>query len=606
MRTAVESGRPKHGLKARDRRQTRFPLLVMQLEARQLLTTPTLLSISASAPNLAAGAMEVFTATAATNPPDGNNVPTGGTVTFSNGSTTLGTASLVNGLASFSLPLGPGNYSVTATYSGTATFASSSTSSSAGFISAVAGTGTFGSTDLSSGNVQATAAELSNPFGVAVGPTGTIYIADTFNDVIDAVNPSTGVITVIAGTLGVNGPASAGLLFDPRGIALDGNLLFIADRDNNAVEELNLTSGALTTVAGNGTFGDAGDGGLATAAELASPSGVAVDSSGQHLFIADTFNDAVREVNLASGIITTVAGTLGTSGFSGDGGPATAATLFDPTDVVVDGSGNIYIADSDNEVVRKVNASTGIITTFAGTPQTTGYSNDGAVATSALLSTPWGLALNSTGTTLFIADRDNNAIREVNLATDIITTFAGNGAFGAFGSPGNGGPATSASLSSPRAIAVDTAGNVYIADALGSEVRMVAFGSPAASVTVGPFAAIQPGRTATFAPNVPTGTGAIAQATNVDLSIAATVNVAAIKKKANFSLSTAPGINGRVKKIAVRRVAYDSATHFLSIFPATKLVIGNPLRTYRLIIRGQAFGTLTIIFNKWHILSETV
>ena len=499
------------GLRAKDRRRTRFPLLVMQLEERQVLTTPTLLSISASASNLVAGASEVFTATVVTNPPNGTNLPTGGTVTFSNGGATLGTASLNNGLASFSTTLGPGTYSVTASYSGTATFAGSSTTSSAGFIFNQAGNGTFGSTDLSSGTVQATAAELSNPYGVAVGPTGTIYIADTFNDVIDAVNPSTGVITVIAGTLGVNGPASSGLLYDPRGIALDGTLLFIADRDNNAVEELNLTTGALTTIAGTGTFGDAGDGGPAIAAELASPSAVAVDSTGQNVFIADTFNNAIREVNLASGMITTVAGTLGTAGFSGNGGPATSATLFDPSGVVVDRSGNIYIADSDNEVVREVNASTGIISTFAGTAQTAGFTGDGGLATSATLSAPSGLAFNSTGTTLFIADRDNNAIRQVNLATGIITTLAGNGTFG---STGDGGPAIAATLSSPRSIAVDTSGNVYIADALGNQVRMVAFGSSSASVTVGSFATVQPGRTATFAPDVPTGTGGVAQAIN--------------------------------------------------------------------------------------------
>ena len=162
--SAVDSGRPKRGLGAKDRRQTRFPLLVMQLEERQVLTTPTVLSISASASNLVAGSIEVFTATAVTNPPDGNNVPTGGTVTFSNGAATLGTASLINGVASFSTMLQPGTYSVTATYSGTGTFASSSTASSAGFIYNQAGNGTFGSTDLSSGTVQATAAELSSPY----------------------------------------------------------------------------------------------------------------------------------------------------------------------------------------------------------------------------------------------------------------------------------------------------------------------------------------------------------------------------------------------------------------------------------------------------------
>ncbi len=598
---AVESGRHKRGLRVKDRRKMRFPLFVMQLEERQVLTTPTLLSISASASNLVAGASEVFTATAVTNPPNGNNLPTGGTVTFSNGAATLGTAPLINGLASFSTTLGPGTYSVTASYSGTATFASSSTTSSAGFIFNQAGNGTFGSTDLSSGTIQATAAELSNPYGVAVGPTGTIYIADTFNDVIDAVNPSTGVITVIAGTLGVNGPASSGLLYDPRGIALDGNLIFIADRDNNAVEELNLTTGSLTTIAGNGTFGDAGDGGPAIDAELASPSAVAVDSTGQNVYIADTFNNAIREVNLASGIITTVAGTLGTAGFSGNGGPATSATLFDPSGLVVDRSGNIYIADSDNDVVREVNASTGIISTIAGTALTAGFTGDGGLATSATLSAPWGLALNSTGTTLFIADRDNNAIREVNLATGIISTLAGSGTFG---STGDGGPALAATLSSPRSVAVDTSGNVYIADALGNQVRMVAFGSSSASVTVGQFATIQPGRTAMFAPDVPTGTGGVAQAIN--LSLAASVNVSAIQKKANFSLSTAPGANGKVKKIAIRKVIFTASGLKLSVFPGSKLVIGNPLRTYRLIIRGQSFGTLTIIFNKWKILSETV
>ncbi len=596
----VKSGRPTRGLWAKDRRQTRFPLVLLQLEDRQLLTTPTLLSISASATNLTAGAMEVFTATAVTNPPNGTNLPTGGTVTFSNGATTLGSASLINGLASFSTTLGPGTFSVTASYSGTSTFASSSTTSSAGFIFNQAGNGNFGSTDLSSGTIQATAAELSNPYGVAIGPTGTIYIADTFNDVIDAVNPTTGAITKIAGTLGVNGPASSGLLYDPRGIALDGNLLFIADRDNNAVEELNLTTGSLTSIAGNGTFGDAGDGGPATAAELASPSAVAVDPTGQNVYIADTFNNAIREVNLASGIITTVAGTLGTSGFSGNGGPATAATLFDPSGLVVDGSGNIYIADSDNDVVREVKASTGIISTFAGTAQTPGFTGDGGLATSAELAAPWGLALNSTGTTLFIADRDNNAIRQVNLATGIITTLAGNGTFG---STGDGGPATAATLSSPRSIAVDTSGNVYIADALGNQVRMVAFGSASVSVTVGQFATIQSGRTATFSPTVPTGTGGVAQAIN--LSVPASVNAAAIQNKANFSLSTAPGVNGKVKKIAIRKVVFNASRLSLSVFPGSKLVIGNPLRTYRLIIRGQSFGTLTITFNKFKILSET-
>ena len=155
-------------------------------------------------------------------------------------------------------------------------------------------------------------------------------------------------------------------------------------------------------------------------------------------------------------------------------------------------------------------------------------------------------------------------------------------------------------LSSPRAIAVDASGNVYIADALGNEVRMVAVGSPSASVTVKPFAIKQIGRISLFAPGVPTGTGTTAQAIN--LSLAETVNIAAIKNKANYSLSTAPGVNGRVKKIAIRRVVFTASDRSVSIFPASKLQIG---KTYRLIIRGQSSSTLTIIFNKSKILSET-
>ena len=312
--------------------------------------------------------------------------------------------------------------------------------------------------------------------------------------------------------------------------------------------------------------------GQPSTAELHLPSAVAVDPTGQNVYIADTFNDAIREVNLASGIITTVAGTLGTSGFSGDGGPATSATLFDPTGVVVDGSGNIYIADSDNEVVREVKASTGIISTVAGTPQTPGFTGDGGLATSAKLYTPWGLALNSTGTTLYIADRDNNAIREVNLATGIITTFAGTGPFG---TTGNGGPATAALISSPRAIAVDASGNVYIADTLGNEVRMVAFGSPSASVTVRPFATRQPGGVSVFTPFVPTGTGTHAQAIN--LTLAETVNVAAIENKANYLTLDGVWRNGRVKKIAIRRVTFKASNRTVSIFPGSKLLIGTPL-----------------------------
>ena len=599
--TAFKSRRSGHSPRAKEHRDKRLPLNVTPLEERQLLTVPTLISVASSASNLTFGQAEVLTATVVTNPAS-SNVPTGGTVTFSNGATTLGIESVVNGSALLMTVLPAGAYSVTATYSGTDTFAGSSSTTSAGFIFNEVGTGTFGNTVTVAGQ-PATAAELGNPFGVAVGPTGTIYIADTFNNEIDYVNPNTGVISVLAGngTAGyVDGPALSAEFQDPRGLALDAplNLLFIADRDNNVIRELNLATGMVSTIAGTGTFGDGGTGIPATAAALGSPTAVAVDSSGLDVYIADTFNNVVREVNLTTGIITTVAGT-GTAGFSGDNGPATSAELFDPTGLAVSPAGTLYISDSDNEVVRAVNAGTQVITTIAGTPQTSGYTGDGGLATSATLFTPWGLALNSAGTTLYIADRDNNAIREVNLTTGIITTLAGTGAFG---STGDNGPATAATLSSPRSVALDPAGNLLIADTLGNQIRLVGGGSGTANVTVVPFVSVPAGNPSVFWGTVPTGVGRrTAQA--IVLSLPDFTNPAAANLVSNFSLTSLPNAHGRVTNFGVRRVSYNASTHVVTLFTRSRL---GPKGTYRLVIRGQSVGPVTVIFNRPTIISESV
>ena len=596
---ALKSDR-RHRPRAKDRRQNRLPLTVMPLEDRQLLTTPTLISVSSSASNLTLGQVDVLKATVITNPYNSTNLPTGGTVTFDNGNTMLGSAPLVNGSASLPTILQAGTYSVTASYSGTASFSASTSTTSAGSIFNTVGTGTYGNTVIDSG-VPATSAELANPFGVAVASNGTIYIADTFNNEIDRVNPITGVATVIAGngTYGyANGRALSAEFADPRGLALDAtvNALFVADRDNNVIRELNLSTGIVTTVAGTGTYGDGGTGIPATSADLASPTAVAVDRSGTVLYIADTFNNMVRKVNLTNGIITTVAGT-GTAGFSGDNGPATAAELFDPSGLAVGSSGTLYISDSDNEVVRQVNPTTQVITTIAGTPTTLGYSGDNGPATSATLATPYGVALNSANTVLYIADRDNNAIRELNLTTGIITTVAGTGPFG---STGDGGPATAATLSSPRSIALDAAGNLIIADTLGNQIRLVAGGSAAASVTVVPFVSIAPGNTTVFVPNVPM-CGGRTQA--IELSLADTANASAASRKRNYAVTTTPNARGRVSNFGVRMVRYNPSTHLLYVFPATRLSAG---KTYQLIIRGQPFGTLTVTFSKFAIISETI
>jgi uncharacterized repeat protein (TIGR03803 family) len=319
----------------------------------------------------------------------------------------------------------------------------------------------------------ATNAELNYPFGVAVDATGNLFIADTSNNRIRKVGIN-GIISTVAGGGGYQpgdgGAATNAELNYPFGVAVDatGNL-FIADEGNNRIRKVG-TNGIITTVAGNGTNGYTGDGGAATSAELAGPSGVVVDATG-NLFIADGFS-RVRKVG-TNGIITTVAGN-GTNGYSGDGGAATNAELFWPSGVAVDATGNLFIADTYNQRIRKVGTN-GIITTVAGNG-TNGYSGDGSVATNAELYYPVGVAVYATGN-LFIADFWNNRIREVG-TNGIITTVAGNGTFGY---TGDGSVATNAELYYPRGVAVDATGNLLIADEGNNRIRKVV--NPAISVT---------------------------------------------------------------------------------------------------------------------------
>ncbi len=212
-----------------------------------------------------------------------------------------------------------------------------------------------------------------------------------------------------------------------------------------------------------------GDGGLATEARLSSSSGVAVDGSG-NLYIAESEGNRIRKVDASTGIISTIAGT-GREGYGGDGGPATAAQLYYPVRVALDAAGNIYIADVGNDRIRKVDASTGIISTVAGTGRQ-GYSGDGGPATAAQLAFPFGVALDGAGN-LYIADAANHRIRRVD-AGGTITTVVGTGQ-GGFS--GDGGPATAARLLGPIDIALDGAGSLYIADLLNHRIRRVRLGS---------------------------------------------------------------------------------------------------------------------------------
>ncbi len=249
--------------------------------------------------------------------------------------------------------------------------------------------------------------------------------------------------------------------------------LFIVDTNNSRIREVS-PSGIITTVAGNGCCGYSGDGQLATSAALTYPQGVAVDSSG-NIYIADTGNNVVRKVS-TSGIITTIAGRFGQVGFFGDGGPAVASLLYAPAGVAVDGSGNLFIADTVNNVIRKITASTGNISTVAGTT-TQGFAGDGAAATMAELYLPTGVFVDASGN-LFIADRGNNRIRKVSTG-GTITTVAGNGT-GV--SSGDGGTATAAGLPSPTSIALDASGDIFVAVPLNSRIREVSAGGTITTV----------------------------------------------------------------------------------------------------------------------------
>jgi sugar lactone lactonase YvrE len=321
---------------------------------------------------------------------------------------------------------------------------------------------------------------------------------------------SSGGISSISSTVSV--------LSDPRGLAVDSSRnLYIADAGHHEIGEVSRSTGLLTTIAGTGLPGYSGDGFAATNAQLRFPQGVAVDSSGNlyiadtgnnvireiaassgvistivgvgaqlkgpqavaldssgNLYIADTGNNVIRKVVLSTGVISTVAGN-GTAGFSGDG-VATSVKLNSPADVKVDSSGNIFIADQANFAVREVSASSGVITTVAGLCTTTptptcssGYTGDGGAATSALLNNPQAVAIDSSGN-LYIADTGNNVIRKVSGGT--ISTVVGNGTAGY---SGDGHSAIGAELNTPNGLIFDSSGTLYIDDAGNKAVRKVSF-----------------------------------------------------------------------------------------------------------------------------------
>ena len=325
----------------------------------------------------------------------------------------------------------------------------------------------------------ATSARLSYVTGVTVDGSNNVYISDGASNVIRKVNSSDGIISTIAGTfLGFNvidptpyagdgGPATQAHFNTPWSISVDdSNNLYVVDIANMVVRQIS-ANGIVSTVAGKGpTLGYEGDGSLATLATFDNLYNVASDDVG-NLYIVDSQNHAIRMVTKSTGKISTIAGQgPDHAGYTGDNGPATAATLNAPLAIAVDASGTVYIGDNLNNVIRKI--SNGMISTYAGTGET-GYSGDGGLATKATFSAIRGLATDAEGN-LYISDSGNSVIRKVTLSTGKISTIAGTGVAGY---EGDGGPALAAKIFDPLGIAVDSDGNVYFADSQNSAIRVI-------------------------------------------------------------------------------------------------------------------------------------
>jgi len=439
--------------------------------------SPVGTSISASATAICQGATALFT-----------DPTPGGTWTSSN--TAVVTVGSATGIVTGA---GGGTATITYTYPFTCgltyvTQPVTVTTTSAGVItglSTVCLGSTIPLTDATSGGTWSS----SNTAIATVGSTGVVNGITTGNVVISyTISNSCGTFSALslvsvgnliintvvgtgtAGFAGDAGQATAAELDANYGMAYNqsSGMLYIADQTNNRIRAVNTTTGVISTIAGiTGPGGFGGDAGPATAAKLDAPTGVALDAAG-NIYIADASNNRVREITLSTGIINTIAGT-GTPSFSGDGTPATGATINNPRAVLIDGSGNVLFSDGTNNRVRKITTATGIITTIAGSTTAPGFGGDGGQATLALMNLPRGIALDGAGN-LYIADMSNNRIREVNAATGIITTIAGNSTPGAIG---DGGAAATAEVNAPTGVTIDPAGNIIISDAGNNKVRSI-------------------------------------------------------------------------------------------------------------------------------------
>ena len=473
---------------------------------------------------------------------------------------------------------------------------------SAGTISTVAGTlgadcQTYATTKCGDG-AAATSAQLNYPSGVALN-SGNLFIADTQDFEVREVTG--GNIQAFAGNAtqaysGDGGTPTNAELNDPGAVFVDasGNV-FIADTSNSVIREIVASTGDIATVAGNGVAGYSGDTGLATSAELNSPQGVFVDSAGD-IFIADSANNVIREVVASSGKIQTVVGN-GTAGFVDNVAPL-SAELDNPFAVAVDISGNIFIADNANDVIRVVNTGTTALTfgpisvpantilTVAGTPQldcgedtTSTLCGDGNVANTAntvYLSSPAGVVVDATDN-IFIADTFDNAVREVSVSTGIIQTVAGTiGATGGFS--GDGGVATSALLDSPSGVFLDASNDIFIADSENAAIREVV----AATNVIQTIAGI-PATQGGFA--TPGFSGDGGPATSAELNFPSGVFVTSAGK-----VFIADTDNSRIRELA-------PAPLTVTVAPSTATVVVSALQQYTATVTGNANTSVNWFVN---------
>ena len=437
-------------------------------------------------------------------------------------------------------------------------------SAGSGMVTAGSSTGVI--TGVAMGNVNITYS-VTNSYSCTSKATKTVSVAGLPNYLY------TGAGTGVNSSTGDGGPAYMATLKGPRALSTDtaGNV-YISDVTTNTIRKIS-TNGYISTVAGNGTAGNGGDGGPATAAQLnmSGGGGLYIDKAG-NFYISNTAGQNIRKVTASTGIISTICGT-NVGGYSGDGGPASAAKVQGPLGICEDTSGNIYFADASNERIRRIDAITGIITTVIGTGSNA-YSGDGGPGTSARVSVPRDVVADVYGN-LYIADFGNDVIRKYVIATGIITTIAGNGTAG---SGGDGGPATAAQFNSPARLAFDGSNNLYIADQANFKVRKVNLSTGIISTVIATGTAGYSGD------GGPSTLGKITQAAGI-----------AITKNGNIYVSDMSNYRVRVSpyngSIAISLAGPSTVVAGTPVTFTANSSISGPYVTYQWLKNGSAIGT---------------